>query len=74
MTEMLPQLTPDAARGARTIARCYAELEAHRRRLEERARTPDPRVVAAERLLLAGACVAYIVSMAGDVLRMIDLR
>jgi hypothetical protein len=74
MTETLPPLTPDPARGARTMARCHARLEAHRRKIEERARTPHPKAIAAERLVLAGACFAYLVSMVGNLLRLIDLR
>jgi hypothetical protein len=72
MSEDLPQIRPNAARGAQTVARCHARLEAHRKKLEEIARRPDPRVVTAERLVLAGACFAYLVSMVGNVLRSIS--
>jgi hypothetical protein len=73
MIEHLPTLTPDTARGARTVARCHARFEAHRRKLEESARSPVPRTVATERLVLVGACTAYLVSMAGNILRTLNL-
>jgi hypothetical protein len=69
MTENLPLLTPDTARGARTKSRCHERLAARRRRLEARSRPPHRRVtLSVERLLLASLCVAYLVSMAGNVL------
>ena len=68
MIETLPTLTPDAARGAKTMARCQAKLAVRRRKEEARNRRPAPRIVTAERLLLAGVCVMYLISMAGNVL------
>jgi hypothetical protein len=69
LIENLPILTPDAARGARTMSRCHERLAARRHKVESLNR-PSPRRAAAtvERLLLASACVAYLVSMAGNVL------
>jgi hypothetical protein len=74
MIENLPSLTPDAARGARTMSRCHSRLEAQRARLEAKARKPGPKVIAAERLVLVGACFAYLVSMVGNLLQIIDSR
>ena len=69
MIENLPLLTPDAARGARTMARCHQRLAARRHKVESRNRPPAWRAaVTAEHLLLASLCVAYLVSMAGNVL------
>lgn len=68
MTENLPFLTPDAARGERTMARCHGMLAARRSAAEVTARAPRPRPVAVERLLLAGVCIVYLVSMAANVL------
>ena len=67
MTEHLPHLTSDASRQARTIAKCHDTLAARRRRIEARKGQPHPTLVAAERLLMAGACAAYLVAMAGNV-------
>jgi hypothetical protein len=69
MIETLPLLTPDAARGARTRARCHDVLAARRRRIEAQNRPPSPPALAAERLLVAGLCAIYLISMAGNVLR-----
>ncbi len=71
MIETLPLLTPDASRSANTMARCHNRLAARRRRIEARSRPPSQRGVAMERLMLAGLCVVYLVSMAGDVLSII---
>jgi len=71
MIETLPALTPDAARVARTMAKCHGTLAARRRREEARSRRPSPRTFTAERLLLAGACVIYLISMAGNILRIV---
>jgi hypothetical protein len=68
--ENLPLLTSDAARTAATMARCHATLAARRRRIETRNR-PNPKVIAAERLFVAGLCLAYLISMAGNVFRVI---
>jgi hypothetical protein len=71
MTETLPILKPDAARGARTKARCHDLLAARRRRVEAPSRPPGPRALAAERLVVAGLCTAYLIAMAGDILRVV---
>jgi hypothetical protein len=68
MIENLPLLTPDASRTARTIARCHDRLAARRRKTEARHRAPNPKGFGAERLLVAGFCVAYLIAMAGDLL------
>ena len=67
MIEHLELLAPDASRNAKTIARCHDRLAARRRQLEVCDRAPGTRV-RAERLLVAGLCVAYLVAMAGDLL------
>jgi hypothetical protein len=73
--ETLATLTPDAARGAKTMARCHGRLAARRRQVEAREKSrnlaPSPGILAAERLLLTGACVIYLIAMAGNVLRAI---
>ena len=68
MIENLPLLAPDSSRGARTMARCHDKLAAQRRRIEARNRPARPRGAAVERLLLAGLCVVYLISMAGNLL------
>ena len=69
MIENLPVLTPDAARCARTIARCHQRLAARRRKVESRTRRPQRRAaVTVEHLLLASVCAAYLVAMAVNVL------
>ena len=70
MNEPLPLLAPDSARGERTRARCHDRLAARRRRVEARSR-PNPGAVAVERLVLAGVCLVYLISMAGNVLRVV---
>ena len=67
MIESLPLLTPDALRRAKTIARCHDRLAARRRKIETRHRR-GARALGAERLLVAGFCVAYLIAMAGDLL------
>ena len=74
MIENLPRLTPDASRSASTMARCHARLAAHRRKIEARNRPPDQKGATAERLLMAGFCVVYLVAMAGDLLAIATLR
>jgi hypothetical protein len=74
MTDSLTPLTPDAARGARTVARCHRVLEARRQRIEAAKRAPNPQSVAVERLVLAGLCAVYLISMAGNVLQVIGLQ
>jgi hypothetical protein len=71
MTETLPRLAPDSSRGDRTRARCHVKLAARRQRLEARNGPPSRKTVAAERLLLAGVCLVYLISMAGNVLRIV---
>jgi hypothetical protein len=74
MIERLAQLTPDASRSARTIARCHDRLAGHRRRRERRDRADmaarhrgaKPRTLGAELVLVGGFCVAYLIAMAGD--------
>jgi hypothetical protein len=73
MSEDLPLIRPNAARGTQTLARCHARLEAHRRRLEKSDRTPVPKLVVAEQFVLVGACAAYLLSMANNVLRVRNL-
>ncbi|MEO7134877.1 MAG: hypothetical protein ABI024_11730 [Vicinamibacterales bacterium] len=69
MIENLPLLSPDPGRGARTMSRCHQRLAARRRRLESRNIRPHRRaIITVERLLLTSVCVAYLVSMAGNVL------
>ena len=66
MIENLPLVVPDASRSARTIARCHDRLAARRRTIEVRNRALKPRTFGAERLLVAGFCLAYLIAMAGD--------
>lgn len=73
MTEQLPHLTPGAARAARTLARCHDKLAAQRARIEARNRPADPNTLATERLFLIGACAVYLVSMAGNIVRTLEL-
>jgi hypothetical protein len=68
MIENLPLLRPDASRSATTMARCHERLAARRRKVEARAHPPSRSTVAAERLLAAGFCVAYLIAMAGNIL------
>jgi hypothetical protein len=75
MIEHLPTLAPDPSRGARTLAKCHARLAAQRRRAEARSRerlsTVKTKPVLVEGLLLAGVSVVYLVSMAGNVVRLL---
>lgn len=68
MIENLPLLTPDASLSAKTIARCHDRLAVRRRKIEGRGRPSGARVLGAERLLVTGFCVAYLIAMAGDLL------
>lgn len=70
MIENLPRLAPDTSRGATTMAKCHDRLAVRRRRIVARNRQGRETGVA-ERLLLAGLCVVYLVSMAGDVLSIV---
>ena len=74
MIDDLPFLAPDAARGARTKARCHHRLATRRHRTESRTERANPKTVVAERLLFAGVCVGYLVAMAGNVLRLFGPR
>lgn len=74
MIENLPRLTPDASRSVKTVARCHARLAARRRKIEARNRAPGQKGAAAERLLMAGFCVIYLMAMAGDLLAILALR
>ena len=65
MIENLPLLTPDASHSARTVARCHDRLAMQRRKIAARHRPPGARA-RAERLLVAGFCVAYLIGMASD--------
>jgi hypothetical protein len=56
------------------MARCHDMLAARRRRFESRNRRPRSRFVTAERLLLAGVCVVYLMSMASDLLTIATSR
>ena len=68
MIENLPLLTPDASLSAKTIARCHNRLAARRRKIEARSRPAGQKGSTAERLLVAGFCVAYLIAMAGDLI------
>jgi hypothetical protein len=68
MIENLPLLTPDTSRSAKTVAHCHNRLAARRRKLEASHHRPSQRAAAVERLLLAGLCVVYLVSMADNLL------
>jgi len=65
MIEQLPSLTPDAARTARTLARCHHQLR--RRRDEAQVGARD----VVERNALLGFGVIYISSLAFDLVRML---
>ncbi len=64
MIDNLPLLTPDAARGARTVSRCRETLARPRRTLEAQRQPPDRHVLAVERALVASACVVYLIAAA----------
>ena len=64
MIENLPLLTPNAARGARTVTRCREELARRRRALDAQQQQPKLKVLAVERTLVAGACVLYLIAAA----------
>jgi hypothetical protein len=73
MIDNLQPLLPDTARGARTIARCHERLSARRRHAEARNQAAA-RVFTADRLLVAGVCVVYLLAMAGDLLAVAAMR
>ncbi len=64
MIESLPLLTPDAQRGARTIARCHRRLTRRRQQLEGAASRANARYLAVERVLVLGLCVIYLSGVA----------
>ncbi len=64
MIESLPLLTPDAQRGARTIARCHRRLARRRQHLETAASRATARYLAVERVLVLGLCVIYLSGVA----------
>ena len=74
MIENLALLTPDTLRNAKTVARCHDRLAARRRKLEARNRAPRARTFGAERLLVTGFCVAYLIVMADYLLALAGRR
>lgn len=68
MIDRLPILQPDEARAARTLNRCHQALA--RRRIETM-RPLQPKSVAAERAVLTGLGMVYLISIVGSVVRMI---
>lgn len=74
MIEQLPRLAPDAARSHRTLARCRERL-ARRGVSPGRADAIRPTLARwwrkTEPVVFAGAAVAYLISMAGNVLRIL---
>lgn len=74
MIDDLPLLTPDPQRAARTRARCHQALEARRQRFEGRDRQASPNTAMANYVVLAGMCVAYLMSMAANLVRLIGPR
>lgn len=73
MIDNLVRLTPDESRSARTVARCHERLAARRRKIEARRSAPRSRAMA-ERMVIAGVCVAYLISMAGELLAIAGRR
>jgi len=72
MIEDLPLLMPDAARSARTAAKCHDRLAARRQKPASPNRAGiDSRRRVVERLLVAGFCVVYLIAMAGEVLAIV---
>jgi hypothetical protein len=71
MIEDLPLLRPDAARSARTVAKCHDRMAARRRRIAAHRRPAGPKPIVVERLLVAGLCVVYLIAMAGEVLAIV---
>jgi hypothetical protein len=64
MIGTLPLLTPDATRGARTIARCHQRLARRRQHLETAASRANARYLVVERVIVLGLCVIYISGVA----------
>jgi len=74
MIEKLTAIAPDAARSARTMARCHDRLAAHRRRIEARHRRRNPRTYLIERYVVFGLCAAYLIAMAGELAVLAAMR
>jgi hypothetical protein len=73
MIETLPLLTPEARRGARTIARCHQRLARRRRHVEGTTRrAAHARYLAFERALVGAFCVIYLTGMALIALQMFN--
>jgi hypothetical protein len=70
MTEQLRLLAPDPARAQRTLAQCREQLARRQARATQPAQ-PRLRVANFERAALAGLAVAYLISMASTVLRIL---
>lgn len=68
--DRLPVLQPDPERTARTLARCQQALA---RRRVEMTRPRESAGAAWERAVLTGLCVVYLISIVGNVLRMVYL-
>jgi hypothetical protein len=69
MIENLPQLSPDAARAARTLERCHERLARHRHQ-QAQVEQHAGRHFIYERVFVAGLCVVHLIAVAGDILRM----
>jgi hypothetical protein len=68
MMNTLPRLAPNAARGARTVARCHAVLASRQHPVATTRRPAAARPLANDRLWLAGFSAAYLVAVARTVL------
>ena len=64
MIESLPLLTPNAQRGARTIARCHQRMGRRRKQLESAVTRTNATYLALERALILGFCVLYMSDVA----------
>ena len=69
MNDNLPLLMPDAARSARTVARCHDALARRQRRVEAATRA-RAKALLVERLLVAGLSVVYLIAMANDLVNL----
>ena len=56
------------------MARCHDRLAARRRTIEALNQPPRMRAFTAERWLVAGVCVVYLLAMAGDLLAVAAMR
>ena len=70
MTEQLPPLTPDPARAGRTLEQCRKRL-ARRRTPTNMPAPPRVPVATLERAAWSGFAMAYLLAMAGTVLRIL---